>query len=87
MRLSRAMADAFRERNQSITCMTLLGLRKAEKSARPSDRTPDYYKSRPCLKMILDALRYCGGVFSGIWPGKAFALQKLSTMIGENHQL
>ena len=51
----RAMADAFRERNQSITCMTLLGLRKAEKSARPSDRTPDYYKSRPCLKMILDA--------------------------------
>lgn len=51
----RAMADAFRKKNQSITCMTLLGLRKAEKSARPSARTPDYYQSRPCLKMVLDA--------------------------------
>lgn len=51
----RAMADAFRKKNQSTTCMTLLGLRKAEKSARPSERTPDYYQSRPCLKMVLDA--------------------------------
>lgn len=51
----RAMADAFRKKNQSITCMTLLGLRKAEKSAQPSERTPEYYRSRPCLKMILDA--------------------------------
>ncbi len=51
----RAMADAFRAKNKSITCMTLLGLRKAEKSAQPSERTPEYYKTRPCLKMIEDA--------------------------------
>lgn len=53
----RAMADAFRERNKSITCMTLLGLRKAEKTAAPSERTPDYYKTRPCLRMVEDACR------------------------------
>ena len=51
----RAMADAFREKNHSITCQTLLGLRQAEKSARPSDRTEEYYKTRPCLKMVEDA--------------------------------
>lgn len=53
----RAMADAFRKKNGSITCQTLLGLRNAELSAAPSERTPDYYKTRPCLKMVEDA---CG---------------------------
>lgn len=51
----RSMADRFREKNGSITCQTLLGLRKAEKSAAPSERTAEYYKSRPCLKMVEDA--------------------------------
>ena len=49
------MADRFREKNGSITCQTLLGLRKAEKSAAPSERNDEYYKSRPCLKMVEDA--------------------------------
>lgn len=53
----REMADAFRRENGSITCQTLLGLRKAEASARPSERTADYYASRPCLKMVQDACR------------------------------
>lgn len=51
----REMANRFREKNGSITCQTLLGLRKAEKSAAPSERTDEYYKSRPCLKMVEDA--------------------------------
>lgn len=51
----RAMADSFRKKNGSITCQTLLGLRQAEKSAQPSERTENYYKTRPCLKMVEDA--------------------------------
>lgn len=53
----REMADAFRRENGSITCQTLLGLRKAEASSRPSERTKEYYASRPCLKMVEDACR------------------------------
>ncbi|MDO5146525.1 MAG: C-GCAxxG-C-C family protein [Eubacteriales bacterium] len=53
----RQMADAFRKENGSITCQTLLGLRRAEASAMPSERTADYYASRPCLKMVEDACR------------------------------
>ena len=51
----RSMADRFREKNGSFTCQTLLGLRQAEKSAAPSKRTDQYYKSRPCLRMVEDA--------------------------------
>lgn len=44
----RAAADEFRKDNGSIICRELLGLEKAEESAEPEARTPEYYKKRPC---------------------------------------
>lgn len=51
----RMLADRFREKNQTIICRELLGIRKAEKEAAPSERTEEYYKTRPCVKMVMDA--------------------------------
>ena len=42
------MADEFRRMNGSIICRELLGLSKPEGIPVPSDRTPEYYKKRPC---------------------------------------
>lgn len=42
------MADEFRRMNGSIVCRELLGLSKPEGTPVPSDRTPEYYKKRPC---------------------------------------
>lgn len=55
--LVRRLAEEFRRRNGSITCRELLGLRKAERSAVPEERTPQYYATRPCARMIESAAR------------------------------
>ncbi len=47
----RACAAKFREDNGSIICRELLGLEKAEDSATPAPRTPEYYKKRPCPEL------------------------------------
>lgn len=47
------LARQFRERNGSITCSELLGLRKnASTPPEASPRTAEYYKTRPCVRMI-----------------------------------
>ena len=40
--LVQRLADEFRRRNGSITCRELLGLRKEQRSAEASERTPEY---------------------------------------------
>lgn len=45
------LAEKFREENGSIVCRELLGLEKAEGSAIPQERTPEYYKKRPCPEL------------------------------------
>lgn len=47
----RALAEKFRTDNGSIICRELLGLEKAEESAAPEPRTPEYYKKRPCPEL------------------------------------
>lgn len=47
----RALAERFRADNGSIICRELLGLEKAEASAAPEPRTPEYYKKRPCPEL------------------------------------
>lgn len=42
------MAGEFKKMNGSIICRELLGLSKPEGTPVPSDRTPEYYKKRPC---------------------------------------
>lgn len=53
-----ALAEEFKKRNGSITCAELLGLKKsAPTPATPEARTTEYYKKRPCVKMVEEAAR------------------------------
>ena len=55
--LVREFADRFTKRNGSIICRELLGLDvKMEKSAKPEKRTAEYYKKRPCVELVGDAV-------------------------------
>lgn len=48
------LAQRFKQINGSIVCREILGAR-ATTSPVPDDRTPEYYKTRPCAKMCGDA--------------------------------
>lgn len=53
------MAQRFKEKNNgTIICRELLGNLKAASSTSPTPdkRCPEYYKTRPCLKFVLDAV-------------------------------
>jgi C_GCAxxG_C_C family probable redox protein len=47
--LIQKMCAEFEERQGSIICRELLGLKKGEDKAEPSVRTEEYYRSRPCI--------------------------------------
>ena len=53
----RSLSDRFTEENGSIICRELLGILSKEKSAVPSERTKEYYQSRPCTKLVASAAR------------------------------
>lgn len=46
------LAHAFEERNGSIVCRELLGLKVKHDESTPSARTADYYRKRPCKELI-----------------------------------
>ena len=55
--LVREFVERFTKRNGSIICRELLGLDvKMEKSAQPEKRTAEYYKKRPCVELVSDAV-------------------------------
>lgn len=51
-KIVREIADELKRTNNSIICKELLGIKKAEESSVPEARTPEFYKKRPCLKII-----------------------------------
>ncbi len=51
----RMIIDEFKKTNHSIVCKELLGLSKPETSSVPEARTEEYYKRRPCVKIVEDA--------------------------------
>ena len=52
------LAEEFRKRNGSLICAELLGLSKtAPTPTTPESRTAEYYKKRPCVKMVEEAAR------------------------------
>ena len=56
--LVQQLADEFIRRNGSLICAELLGLpshRNAD--TRHENRTPEYYKKRPCIQMVEEAAR------------------------------
>lgn len=55
--LVRQMAEKFKEKHGTIICRELLGIDGMEESARPSERTEEYYKSRPCSQLVATASR------------------------------
>lgn len=65
--LVQEMAEEFRAQNGSIVCKELLGLvpmgsgqAASNESPEPSDRTPEYYKKRPCEELVGIAARIVG---------------------------
>lgn len=65
--LVQEMADEFRNINGSIVCKELLGLVPAgsqtpapKESPEPSDRTPEYYRKRPCEELVGISARIAG---------------------------
>lgn len=56
-----ALVQRFREQNGSYLCRELLQLRKdAPMTPAPDPRTEEYYRQRPCLRMVESATRiYC----------------------------
>lgn len=50
------IAAEFKKTNPSIVCRELLGLSKADPiSSNPNERNDNYYKKRPCIKIVEDA--------------------------------
>lgn len=62
----RAIADEFKKTNRSIVCKELLGLTAAEKSAAPEVRNEEYYKKRPCVKIVEDAAAATEKILFGV---------------------
>jgi len=57
-KLVQELAGSYREENGSIICRELLGLdRNTNEAPRPSDRTAEYYKKRPCAELCACAAR------------------------------
>ncbi|MEG1546390.1 MAG: C-GCAxxG-C-C family protein, partial [Bacteroides sp.] len=56
--LVQELAAIFKERNGSINCGELLGLKKTTPIiSEPEERTPQYYAKRPCVKTVEEAAR------------------------------
>ncbi len=52
--LIQRLAAKFREKRGSIVCRELLGAKLATTSPTPDERTPEYYKTRPCARIVGD---------------------------------
>ena len=50
------LASRFKENNRSIICKELLAGIENSTSPIPSERTNDYYKKRPCIELVGDAV-------------------------------
>ena len=50
------LAEEFRKHNRSIVCKELLAGIESSTSPTPSERTETYYKKRPCVELVGDAV-------------------------------
>jgi len=51
------LASEFKEENGTIICRDLVGNLAKNKDYIPDERTAEYYKKRPCVKIVGDAAR------------------------------
>lgn len=54
---TRDLTAKFEAENGSLICRELLGILGRDQSAMPSERTPEYYKKRPCAKFVACAAK------------------------------
>lgn len=64
--LVREFSERFLQRHSSVVCREMLRLDvKMENTAKPDDRTAEYYKKRPCLKVVEDAAEILEDMLEG----------------------
>ena len=52
-KLIQDIAERFRQKEGSIICREILQIQKDQKESYiPEDRTPEYYKTRPCVRLV-----------------------------------
>lgn len=66
--LVQKLAAKFKEKNGSIICRDLLGAKLAASTPTPYVRTPEYYTTRPCAKLVGDAAEILEEEFASILP-------------------
>lgn len=54
------LAERYRKECGSIVCRELLGLKQQSDVPVPEERTPDYYRRRPCSEYVAIAARLVG---------------------------
>ncbi len=59
------LAHRYKEECGSIVCRELLGLKQRSDAPVPEERTPDYYRRRPCAEYVALAARLVGEYLSG----------------------
>jgi len=57
------LAKSFNDKNNSIICRELLGLKTKIDSPVPEKRTETYYKTRPCVELVGDAANILDELF------------------------
>lgn len=58
--LVQEFAEKFRAYNGAIVCRELLGLTRHKDTPQPEERTEEYYRKRPCIEYVADAVRIIG---------------------------
>ncbi|MDH6533473.1 C_GCAxxG_C_C family protein [Parabacteroides sp. 52] len=59
------MADLFKEKHETIICKNILKRKPEVNKATPEARTPAYYSSRPCTRLVADAADITNKMLSG----------------------
>ena len=55
--LVQELAEKFKKENGSLICAELLGIAPKPQEPTPEARTEEYYKKRPCVEMVANAVR------------------------------
>ena len=66
----RELAERFRAQNGTLLCRELLKDVKTTPGGEPERRTPEYYASRPCLRLVGEAAAILEGLLAETEPAK-----------------
>lgn len=58
--LEQRMTALFTDRYETLNCRELLAAAGIEAKSTPSDRTPEYYRTRPCVRYV----EACAGILA-----------------------